>query len=192
MTTQILLRDLKKWVEEKFCTPVKLKLPAEENTDHTYNYKLVTPAAFVMFTPRENQLPPGAEDNAPSVTVEWLSDDEKPQEHKTTANIRLKLALWNPGLHTKDVINPKKEEITFTRDALGWQDMINWIDLIKRELRNNDIICNKYRVKLEDGLKSGFVSEQGTILDFWPYYFGYVEFTVEYGNAQAKSFLNLL
>lgn len=191
MTTKILLNDLKKWVEEKFCTPVKFKLPADE-MDHTYNYKLVTPAAFVMFTPRDNQLPAGVKDSTPSVTVEWLSDEESPQEHKTTANIRLRLAIWNPGQHSQDVISPKIEERTFTRDALGWEDMINWIDLIKRELRNNDIICNKYRVKLEDNIKSGFVSEQGTILDFGEYFFGYVEFVVEYGNAQAKSFLNLL
>ena len=199
MTVQILINDLKKWAEEKICN-IQFKRPSDKNTDQTYDYKLVKPAVFAMFVPTEDRLPAGVEDIFPSVCIQWTDDDERPQEHKGSAKIRLQLGLWNPGLHAEDILadyTAKEGELAkptpgFTRDAEGWGDLINWIDLIKRELRNNDFICGKYRIKLEDGVQSGPASEQGTILDFYPYYFGYVEFAIEYSNPQAKSFNNLL
>lgn len=200
MTVKILIDDLTSWAEDKLCKPIKFKRAAAINTDATYEHELVTPKVFAMFLPDVDRLPVGVEDIYPSICLQWDGDDERPQERKSQTTIRLNLGIWNPGEHSEDIIAESfsqdgeivNKEKSFTRDALGWGDIVNWIDLIKRELRNNDIICEKYRVRLEDGIRSGFRSEQGTIFDYWPFYFGFVEFNIEYGNTQAKTFNNLL
>ena len=195
MTTAIMLKDLEDWAKEKLCSEIKFKQPVQpnESMDGDYNYKIVNPNVFVMYIPKEDQLPDGVESVFPNLCIEWDGDRESPQSHKGEATIRLKLGVWNPGDHKGDYVSVKPDNTPdFKRNAKGYEDIINWIDLIKRELRNNELICGKYRVKLESDILSGTPSEQRSLLDFNPYYFGYVEFSIEYESIQNKFFNELL
>lgn len=192
MSTLALIADLKEWAEEKLCD-IKFKQQAEINTDSTYSYNLVKPAVFTQFLPDTDRLPDGVNDIFPCMLLQWDNDEKKPMENKATCTIRLDLAIWNPGTHAPDIIggDPSKVE-AFKRNGEGWQDIVNWIDRITRELCNNDIIKGKYRIRHEDGLRSGRMDEQGTIYDYYPFYLGFVEFSIEYTTPKIKPYNDLL
>ena len=70
------IERLAKWAGENICEKVRLKLPAEDSGNESYNqrYELVTPAAFAMFVPENDRLPPGVKSNVPSLCVRLLED----------------------------------------------------------------------------------------------------------------------
>ena len=53
------IERLAKWAGENICEKVRLKLPAEDSGNESYNqrYELGTPAAFARVVPENDRLP---------------------------------------------------------------------------------------------------------------------------------------
>lgn len=61
MAVVTILDGVTAWVREVICSQIRLKVPpADEQaaTDAGYEYQLVTPAAFSLFVPTKEKLPP--------------------------------------------------------------------------------------------------------------------------------------
>lgn len=90
MAVVTILDGVTDWVREKICSQIRLKVPpADEQaaTDAGYEYQLVTPAAFPLFVPTKEKLPPvGGSHPIPSVCVRILEGADN-------------LAASSPGAH---------------------------------------------------------------------------------------------
>lgn len=75
MAVVTILDGVTAWVREVICSQIRLKVPpADEQaaTDAGYEYQLVTPAAFSLFVPTKEKLPPSVVSPIPSVCVRIL------------------------------------------------------------------------------------------------------------------------
>ena len=70
MAVVTILDGVTAWVREKICSQIRLKVPpadAQAATDAGYEYKMVTPAAFSLFVPTKEKLPPSVISPIPAV-----------------------------------------------------------------------------------------------------------------------------
>lgn len=191
------LINIRNWIQEHICDKVKLKAPDEEQQVENYEYKLVTPAAFIQFLPAKDILPEYIKDNFPSVCIRLVEGEHK--EGLTTMQLMLQFNVWNPGIHAKDIFTPindnhnngytQNTEGQFKRTAEGWQDAINFVDVALREIENAESI-NGLRVLSEEGIKYGFTDE--TLEGNYPYWFAWITFSVHGGNIRARAVENFL
>lgn len=186
------------WVREEVCNSVRLKAPPKDErgpVDGDYSYELVTPAAFSLFVPTEDKLPPGAV-NVPSVCVRLASGAE--DRSGGSLGLELCFSAWDPGLHVRDVFSPENGNwrpdsgTGFQRDGGGWRDVWNFVDTALGRLRNTETLGG---VLLDRSvpIKYGPMTEQGAIVDFYPYWFAWITFTVRYpvqrNVGRAQDFL---
>lgn len=180
------------WAEEFICSKIKLKIPDDDSNDGKYNYKLVNPAVFALFVPTKDRLPPKAAAPIPSLCVQII--DGKDMPNSGTTRIRFGFSTWSPGTHGMDIFAPKPGEpgkytqpdtdegrAFYKRNSEGWRDAWNFVDLALREIESAEIIGGLLRVVKEDGITYGPYTEQDSILDCYPYWYAWVEFTVSYG-----------
>ncbi len=74
---------------------------------------------------------------------------------------------------------------TFIRNADGWQDVWNFIDLAIRELENVENL-DGLRIRKEEPIRFVPFSDKDALMDFYPYWWGWVSFTLEYGFVRTK------
>ena len=184
------------WLREKVCSQITLKVPNDDVNDGGYNVKLVHPAAFPLYVPGKDRLPPNVPAPIPSVCVQFTEGNDDLKEKKRQFQIRLCLACWNPGEHGGEVYqtreNPNvlggysyyvvKDESAarYTRNMEGWRDSFNLTDLVLRELEGTEYIAGHRLVK-ESGIKFGLFTEEGNIWDYYPYWHSWITFTLEAG-----------
>lgn len=163
--------DVTSWLNGKL-ESIKLKEPIDEKG----NYKESNPKAFAMFLPLQNNstVP------APSVTVQIYDSIDQLKEQSGTVTIVLHTAIWNPGTHAKEK-NMQQKEMPYERNSEGWKDAVTLCDFLIDEIKKAGNI-NGHRVLYENGIKCYPYKEQNAIIDFYPYYYMDIEFTV------AKSF----
>jgi hypothetical protein len=167
--------------------------------DGKYEYELMTPAAFPMFRPTRDRLPPNIKAPVPSVCVQFVDGKDEQLSASGTMRVRLVFATWSPGLHGQDIFKPKDGEngvyaqwgdeearAYYHRDAEGWREAWNLVDTARRELENVEYIDKGLRVFHTDGITFGPVAEQETIIDFYPYWYAWVEFGVKYGLTRHR------
>lgn len=180
---------IKDWLTENVCQLVKLKLPDDNATDASYPYKLVNPAAFALFVPTKDRMPPKVAAPIPSVCVQLVSGSDDTIKSSRGTKIRLLFSAWDPGYHGPDIFKPKgndayiqqyNEEATtaFEKNSEGWRDAWNFVDTALRVIENSEHI-GELRVIKEEGINFGPVTEQDSVVDFYPYWFAWVEFSVE-------------
>lgn len=192
------------WLNANVCPKIKLKVPATEGKamDDSYEYQLTNPAAFPLYMPASDRLPPGIRTEIPSICVQVLNGEDRMASERDI-NINLGFSCWNPGNHEKDIYykatkeaydeflksyfptvqdRASKEEHLqkFRRTAEGWMDLWNFIDLTIRELEQVDTIEGIQIVK-DVPIKFGPYKEQDSIPDFYPMWFGYVQLTIREG-----------
>ena len=195
------LNKIRDWLQSEVCDKIKFKLPDEDNADGGYKYDLVTPTAFVLFTPTKDRLPPNVRAPIPSVCVR-LTEGEHDNEGRNTMRLMLNFCTWNPGLHAKDTFLPVEEgagmkgynqqaEAEYRRSYEGWQDVYNFIDAALRAIENAQYIADM-RVVAEDGIRYGMTSDANGLEDYYPFWPAWISFTVQAGNLRAKSFEHLL
>ena len=185
------IETVREWIEENVCPLVKLKLPDDDAMDDTYAYKLVHPAAFSLFVPSKDRTPPNVAAPIPSVCVQLVSGDDYPLDRSRDVKIRLCFSAWDPGYHSADILVPKKDSsgavvrqyntdaaAAFQANGEGWRDAWNFVDTALRILENSEYIGDCLRMKKEDGISFGPVTEQDAVPDFYPYWFAWAEFTV--------------
>lgn len=184
------------WLSEKVCSQISLKVPDDYRNDTSYDVALVHPAAFPLYVPGKDRLPPSIPAPIPSVCVQLMEGSDDLPKHKRQLQFRLCLAAWNPGEHGCEVLHPRANASavagysyyrvdgeaaqTYARNMDGWRDSFNLADLILRELEGTEYIAGHRLVK-ETAIKYGLFTEEGNIWDYYPYWHSWITFTLEAG-----------
>ena len=87
------------WLTENVCSKITLKLPDDYRNDTGYDVVMVNPAAFPLYVPGKDRLPPNVAAPIPSVCVQLMEGSDELIQKKRQLQIRLCLACWNPGQH---------------------------------------------------------------------------------------------
>lgn len=169
------LDKIKAWLEAEICPQFKFKQADDENVDATYPYKLVNPNVFILYVPPKELI--GEANRVPSVCIQFDEGNESMASASGVLNLRLQFATFNPGEHT---------EGNFKINTEGWRDVWNFIDYIAERLRNVELI-DDIRIIKENGIHYGPISDSGQIPNFYPYYFAWMTFSVEYGIPSSKA-----
>lgn len=172
------LEIIKKWLETEICPQFKFKQADDENVDDTYPYELVNPNVFILYVPPKELI--GEANRVPSICVQFDDGSESFSGAGGALNIRLQFATFNPGEHA---------EGGFQRNTEGWRDVWNLVDYIMERIRSVELI-DGIRILKENGIKYGPISDQGQIPNFYPYYFAWMSFSVEYGIPSSKAQIN--
>ena len=181
------------WVEQTVCSKVKMKLPAEDKqaTDGGYDYQLAAPAAFPLFVPTKDRLPPRIIAPFPSVCVRLVESKDHLIAGKRVLKVQFCLSVWDPGRHGPDVYLPvdntrgqfvqipgEDAQKWYRRDGDGWRDAWNFMDTAIRELENAEYIDGLRLVK-EQTIDFGPLAEQDAIPDYYPFWYAWIEFQIE-------------
>lgn len=209
MTLVQSIDNVVEWLRENVCSQISLKLPDDYKNDDSYDVEFVNPAAFPLYVPGKDRLPPSVPAPIPSVCVQLMEGSDNLLNRKRQLQIRLCLSCWNPGKHGSEVLMARKNRNaiggysfyyatgeaaqTYARNMEGWRDSFNFADLVLRELEGTEYIAGHRLVK-ESGIKFGLFTEEGNIWDYYPYWHNWITFTLEAGVVvrTPKIYENLL
>lgn len=183
------------WAREDVCSKILLKVPPVDETaatDADYEYQRVHPAAFTMYVPTKDKLPPPIISPIPSICVRFLEGTANIGTRMGSIGIQLCFSTWDPGTHGKDIILPSPEdgmkaiqwtgpeaEAYFQRNGGGWRDVWNMVDIALAELESLTDI-DGLLIDRSTPVKFGPLTEQEAIPDFYPFWFAWVSFTINY------------
>lgn len=91
------------WLTENVCSKITLKLPDDYRNGTGYDVVMVNPAAFPLYVPGKDRLPPNVAAPIPSVCVQLMEGSDELIQKKRQLQIRLCLACWNPGQHGGEI-----------------------------------------------------------------------------------------
>lgn len=184
------------WFKTDVCPHIQLKIPDDYKNDGGYGVQLTTPAAFAMYVPTKDKKAPDVEAPIPSICAQILKGKDSPDKHIGRITIQLALAAWNPGEHGGERLNSvenhnalggntytKEQSEEFERSYEGWRDVWNFTDMVIAALENTEYIADMRLVK-ENDIEYGPFTEDGAIMNYYPYWFSWVQFTLEYGLAR--------
>lgn len=80
--------------------------------------------------------------------------------------------------------NPEGE--TYSRNSDGWKDLYNFQDIALSELENAEFLAG-VRLDNAEPITYGPFSEEGQIWDYYPYWCGWVSFSIVCGVPYKKS-----
>lgn len=179
-----LIDTVAEWARVNICDHVTLKQPPADldaPVDGEYEYKRVNPAVFPMYLPSQEKLPPNIHSPFPSLCVQFVAgQDEMDKRERRSVDIQLSFATWNPGTHGKDIVNPDNEQDVaafFERNADGWRDVWNFVDVALRAIESVSYI-DGYTIDTATPVKFGPLPEQEAIPDLYPFWFAWVSFRV--------------
>ena len=195
MTVVTALDALTEWARENICSKIKLKVPPTDDQapdDAGYEYQLTNPAAFTMYVPTKEKLPPAILSPIPSVCVRFVEGADDMSGGNGTISVELCFSTWDPGAHGKDIIMPNPDspmepkrwsgpeaDAYFRRNGDGWRDAWNMVDIALREIESATNIGSLV-IDRSVPVKFGPLKEQESIPDFYPFWFAWVSFTVSY------------
>lgn len=195
MTTTGILDIVTDWARENICPKILLKVPPDDDADPTgvgYDYQRVNPAAFTMYLPSREKLPPGALSPVPSICVQCTEGEDNMQSRQGIMRLQLSFSTWSPGTYGADMAEPnpddymrpkkwpkEKAEAYFVRTGDGWRDAWNMLDIALRELES---VTNIGGLLIDPGtpIKYGPFTEQKQIIDFYPFWYAWASFAVTY------------
>ena len=192
MTNSELIEKLCSWVETEIAPKFQLKEPTDEDDDTKFTFS--RPSVFAYFVPPSSVN--AEEPHAPSICVQFLETEESFKgsgQGDKTIKTRIGIVTWNPGEQV--IFEPHEDEsqlgnVAYTpntegyiRTLDGWKDLVNVQDEILRCLKATEWI-EGMRVDLSS-LKYGmFKDEQDSIYLYYPYWQGYIDFTVTTGATR--------
>lgn len=202
------LDKVTQWAQEAICSKVKLKLPDDDKNDGSYTVQMVSPEAFVLYLPTKDRMPPKVAAPIPSLCVQLVEGTDHMTKSTGRMKMRFSLSAWNPGTHMQGEMfipfrdeegNLRYKEWTseeagekFRRHSEGWRDVWSFVDTALRELENAEYI-NGLRLVKEEGVVYGPYTEDGAFTDYYPYWFAWISFTLEYGlNRKAEAYRQYL
>ncbi len=200
MTTKDIIEGVTSWVAENICTKIQLKLPDDSANDGRYRVQMVAPAAFPLFVPAKDRIPPNVKAPIPSIAVQLLEGSDQLATGERRLKLRLCLSTWNPGTHPGETLHPiedvdalggykyetNPEGETYNRNSDGWKDLYNFQDIALRELESAELFAG-VRVDNMEPITYGPFSEDGVIWDYYPYWCGWISFSVVCGVPYKKS-----
>ena len=186
------------WLNENVCPGIELKLPDDYKNDASYGVELVNPAAFPLYVPGKDRLPPSVAAPIPSVCVQLMEGADDLIKSRRTLQIRLCLACWNPGTHGDATYKPEEDpdavggisyyrthkgaDQNYTRNMDGWRDSFNFADRVLRAVENAEYI-DGLKLVTEAPIKFGLFVEDGNIWDYYPYWHNWISFEIDTGVA---------
>lgn len=184
------------WFNTDVCPHIQLKVPNDNINDGGYDVATTTPTAFAMYVPTKDKIQPNVKAPIPSICVQILKGKESPAQHLGRMTIQLGLAAWNPGEHGGERATPvedsntlggykysKEQSEEFKRSFEGWRDVWNFTDVVLAAIENTEYIADMRLVK-ENEIEYGPYTEDGAIMNYYPYWFCWIQFTIEYGLAR--------
>lgn len=195
MTTTGILDIVTDWARENICPQILLKVPPDDDADPTgvgYDYQRVNPAAFTMYLPSREKLPPGVLSPVPSICVQCTDGEDDMQSRRGIMRLQLSFSTWSPGTYGGDMVEPNPEDYLrpkkwpedkarayFARTGDGWRDAWNMVDIALRELES---VTNIGGLIIDPGtpIKYGPFTEQKQIIDFYPFWYSWVSFALQY------------
>ena len=172
------LEKIKSWFETEICPQFKFKKADDENVDAAYPYELVSPNVFILYVPPVELIDTH---RVPSVCIQFDGGNESMAKANGVLNLRLQFATFNPGEHYDYGVDR-----SFDANTEGWRDVWNFVDYIMKKLRDTELIGD-LRIVKENGIQFGPISDSGQIPNFYPYYFAWMTFSVEYGTLPSKA-----
>ena len=192
MSVVRVIDTLTEWARQNVCEKIKLKVPPlnEAPDDAGYKYELETPAAFGMYVPTSEKLPPNVHAPFPSVCVRFIKGQDTPAEGEGFANVQFCFSTWDTGLHGKDILNldgantfkrwtGAEADAYFKRNGEGWRDAWNFVDIALRAVESVTNIGG-YVVDQSTPIEFGPLTEQESIPDMYPFWFAWISFRVNY------------
>ena len=171
MSVVHLIDTFTEWARTNICDHVKLKQPPADLNAPTaagYDYKLVNPAAFPWYIPTPERQPPGSPPAFPALCVSIAGGEDSMADSERTAEVVFSLATWDTGIHGAG---------TFERNADGWRDAWNFLDVALRAIESNANIGG-YSIDLKTPIKFGPLPEQESIPTLYPTWFAWISFRV--------------
>lgn len=185
------------WARAAICEKIELKAPppgVEDAMDEAAvgMYQMVHPAAFSMYVPTAEKLPPEILSPIPSVCVRIESGSDSMSANKRSVRLQMCFSAWNPGDHGADIALPENGEngrfwrrwegaesdAYFRRSGDGWRDAWNFLDLALREVQSAGTVGG-YRLDKGAPIEYGPLKDQEGIPDFYPYWFNWLSFSIE-------------
>ena len=206
MSVVHVIDTVRDWAQENICSRIQLKQPPDDldaPTDEGYEYTLVNPAAFAMYVPTSEKLPPNIHAPFPSLCVRLVTGQDEAANGKGFADLQFVFSAWDPGLHGEDILKPngdgtyrrwsgKEAEAYFQRTGVGWRDAWNFVDIALRAVESVTNIGG-FVVDKATPIKYGPMDEQVSIPDLYPTWFAWVSFRVNYpllrNNEELQEFL---
>lgn len=203
------IQSVANWLTENVCEKIQLKLPDDSKNNNEYSVRTVHPAAFPLYVPGKDRLPPEVPAPVPSVCVQLIEGNDDLFNRNRLLNIRLVMACWNPGIHGNERYLPKENKNAlggcsyfirneennqvYRKTMDGWKDSMNFQDTVLTELEKSEYIAGNRIVK-EAGIKFGLFSEEGDICDYYPYWHSWITFQLSVGLSakNPKSYEDLL
>ncbi len=190
MSVERLIDTMTEWAQQNICNLIKLKQPpVDENApvDEGYKYTLVNPVAFPMYLPTPEKNPPNFHSPYPALCVRFAEGQDDTAKNQGGVDLQFCFCAWNPGQHGQDKLsmNPdgswnKQTAVKyFQRNADGWRDLWQFVDIALRALESA-VIIGDYTIDRATPIKYGPLTEQESIPDFYPYWFAVVSFRVAY------------
>lgn len=192
MATVVHMIDtITEWARNNICGCTKLKQPPadlEAPTAEGYEYTLVTPAAFPMYVPTSEKLPPNIHAPFPSLCVRVTGGEDSMADSNRTVDVQICLSTWDTGEHGKDrfLSNEKggsvrwsgaEADAYFKRQGDGWRDAWNFLDIALRAVESVTNIGG-YLIDPSAPIKYGPLTEQESIPDLYPTWFAWLSFRV--------------
>ncbi len=194
MTNVELIENLRSWIESEVASKIELKTPKGDIDDGDYEIDFAHPSVFSYF------VPPSSVDadqpHAPSICVQFLDTEESFQGAgigEKHIRVRIAIIVWNPGEH---VIFEPHEDITklgavaytpntegYLRTLDGWKDFVNLQDDILNKIKGTQYI-EGMEVDLSSIKYGMFKDEEDSIYLYYPYWQGYIDFTVKLGATR--------
>lgn len=203
MSVVHLIDTLTEWAQLNVCNNIKLKVPPEntEANDAQYEYQTENPVAFPMYVPTSEKLPPTIHSPFPSLCVRFIEGEDTMADRSGFVNVQFCFSAWNPGRHGPDLLHPLGNNTfaraingkgEFQRNADGWRDVWNFVDIALRAVESVTSIGD-YTVDRTTPVKFGPLVEQEAIADYYPFWFAWISFRVNYpllrNNPNTEKFL---
>lgn len=190
MSVVHVIDTLAAWAEENICKSVELKMPPKnlEANDAGYSYETVKPTVFPMYVPTSEKLPPSIHSPYPSLCVRFVKGADDISASKGYLDVQFCFSAWDPGTHGQDVFHPagdlsfKKQGPVYAeyeRNGNGWRDVWNFVDTALRAVESVTNIGG-YTIDRATPVEFGPLTEQESIPDFYPFWFAWLSFRVNY------------
>lgn len=200
-----IIDDVTAWSQVNICDKIKLKVPPDDDAgavDAGYSYKLVNPAAFPLFVPAKDKLPPNIISPIPSLCVRFLDGSDTLDGNGGSINLQFAFSTWNVGLHGEDIFHKQVDgsfkqwseeqaQEYFKRTGTGWRDAWNFVDIALRAIGSTTKIAG-YELDRSTAVQYGPLAEQDNIPDYYPFWFCWVNFRLKYPlirNVDIEKFL---
>ena len=195
MAVTHLLDEVTDGVGRNIGSQIMRKVPPSDDeaaTDAGYEYKRIHPAAFTLFVPAKDKMPPSVLSPIPSVCVRLIDGSDNLATDTGTVQIQLNFSAWSTGVHGKDVVLPNPDnaleplawtgeeaDAFFRKSGGGWRDAWNFLDLALRKVESVTNIAG-YVIDRSVPVTFGPLAEQESIPDFYPFWFSWMQFTLKY------------